>query len=86
MRCITIAFIEKLYYFFYIYILLTVHLDISSGRWRTWRTILLYNAFISVPEINVLYKRIVRQVGHLPESVLYLSAYKPSNIKFNFLP
>ena len=24
------------------YILLTVHLDIPSGRWQTWRTVLLY--------------------------------------------
>ena len=30
------------------YILLTVHLDITSGRWPTWRTILLYNTFISI--------------------------------------
>jgi len=30
------------------YILLTVHLDITSRRWPTWRTILLYNMFISV--------------------------------------
>jgi len=28
------------------YILLTVHLDIISGRWPTWGTVLLYNAFI----------------------------------------
>jgi len=30
------------------YILLTVHLDITSGRWPTWRTILSYNTFISI--------------------------------------
>ena len=29
------------------YILLTVNLDMTSGRWPTWRTILLYNTFIS---------------------------------------
>jgi len=33
---------------FFIYILLTMHLDITSGKWPTWRTILLYNTFISV--------------------------------------
>jgi len=30
------------------YILLTAHLDITSGRWPTWCTILLYNTFISI--------------------------------------
>ena len=30
------------------YILLTVHLDITSGKWPTWCTILLYNTFISI--------------------------------------
>jgi len=28
------------------YILLTVHLDVTSGGCPTWRTVLLYNAFI----------------------------------------
>ena len=31
-----------------LYILLTVRIDITSGRWPTWRTILLYNTFISI--------------------------------------
>jgi len=35
-------------YAVFFYVLLTVHLDITSGRWPTWRTILLYNKFISV--------------------------------------
>ena len=30
------------------YILLTVRLDITSGRWPIWRTFLLYNTFISI--------------------------------------
>jgi len=30
------------------YILLTVHLDITSGRWPTWRANLLCNTFISI--------------------------------------
>jgi len=30
------------------YILLTVHLNIISGRWPIWRTVLLYITFISV--------------------------------------
>jgi len=30
------------------YILLTMHLDKTSGRWPTWRTILVYNTFISI--------------------------------------
>jgi len=29
-----------------LYIFLTVHLDITSGRWPTWRTVILYNKFI----------------------------------------
>ena len=32
---------------FRFYILLTAHLNITSGRWPTWYTVLLYNTFIS---------------------------------------
>ena len=32
----------------FFYILLTVHLDITSGMWPTWCTFLLYNMFISI--------------------------------------
>jgi len=30
------------------YILLNVHLDITSGRRQTWCTVLLYDTFISI--------------------------------------
>ena len=47
-----IGFLPNIFEIFQFWILLTVHLDITSGRWPTWRTILyilLYNRFISIP-------------------------------------
>ena len=35
-------------YFFFVHILLPVHLDITSGRWPILRIINLYNTFISI--------------------------------------
>ena len=45
----------------FFYILLTVHLDITSGRWPTWHTVLLYNILISILHVSSKYMLIIRR-------------------------